>query len=38
MSYFSQMVGLAPQNFLSAATGLCALVAFTRGITREHLF
>jgi len=31
-SYFSQMVGLAVQNFLSAATGMAALLALVRGI------
>ena len=35
LSYFSQMVGLTPQNFLSAATGLCALAAFTRGLVNK---
>lgn len=32
LSYLSQMMGLAPQNFLSAATGLATLIALTRGI------
>src|SRR5208283_821110 len=31
-SYFSQMAGLAVQNFLSAATGMAALLALVRGI------
>ncbi|MCG8710222.1 potassium-transporting ATPase subunit KdpA [Brenneria sp. 4F2] len=31
MSYFSQMVGLAVQNFLSAATGISVLFALMRG-------
>jgi K+-transporting ATPase ATPase A chain len=32
LSYFSQMLGLTVQNFLSAATGIAALLALTRGI------
>jgi K+-transporting ATPase ATPase A chain len=32
MSYFSQMAGLAVQNFLSAATGIVVAVALIRGI------
>ena len=35
MSYLTQMVGLAVQNFVSAATGMAVLVAFVRGITRH---
>ncbi|MFZ6049596.1 potassium-transporting ATPase subunit KdpA [Pseudomonas sp. CR3202] len=35
LSYFSQMVGLGVQNFVSAAVGLCVLVAFARGISRR---
>lgn len=35
LSYFSQMFGLAVQNFLSAATGFCVLLPLTRGITRK---
>ncbi len=35
MSYFTQMLGLAVQNFLSAATGMAALLALTRGIARR---
>ena len=35
MSYFTQMVGLTVQNFLSAAVGLAAAVAFIRGFTRK---
>jgi len=31
MSYFSQMVALTVQNFVSAATGMAVLVAFIRG-------
>ena len=33
MSYFTQMVGLAVQNFVSAATGICVLMALIRGFT-----
>jgi K+-transporting ATPase ATPase A chain len=32
MSYFSQMAGLAVQNFVSAAVGMAVLAAFIRGI------
>ncbi len=35
MSYFTQMVGLTVQNFLSAATGMAVLVALIRGIARR---
>jgi K+-transporting ATPase ATPase A chain len=35
MSYFTQMFGLAVQNFLSAATGMAVLVAFIRGLARS---
>ena len=35
LSYFSQMVGLGVQNFVSAATGIAVLVALSRGITRR---
>jgi len=31
MSYFTQMFGLAVQNFLSAATGIAAAIALMRG-------
>jgi K+-transporting ATPase ATPase A chain len=34
MSYFTQMVGLTVQNFLSAATGMAILVALVRGLVR----
>lgn len=40
LSYFSQMIGLAVQNFLSAATGMSILIALIRGIVgneTEHL-
>lgn len=33
LSYFSQMIGLTLQNFLSAATGIAVLIALIRGIT-----
>ncbi len=35
LSYFSQMLGLGVQNFVSAATGLAVLVALCRGLTRR---
>lgn len=35
MSLFTQMVGLAVQNFLSAATGIAVAVAVTRGLVRK---
>jgi potassium-transporting ATPase potassium-binding subunit len=35
MSYFTQMAGLAVQNFSSAATGMAVLVAFVRGFRRH---
>lgn len=35
LSYFSQMVGLGVQNFVSASVGLCVLVALARGIARR---
>ncbi len=34
LSYLTQMLGLTSHNFLSAATGLAALLALTRGIAR----
>jgi K+-transporting ATPase ATPase A chain len=34
-SYFTQMMGLAVQNFLSAATGICVAVALIRGVARQ---
>ncbi|MCM3902012.1 MAG: potassium-transporting ATPase subunit KdpA [Pyrinomonadaceae bacterium] len=36
MSYFSQLVGLAAQNFLAGAAGLAVGVAFIRGLAREQ--
>jgi K+-transporting ATPase ATPase A chain len=35
MTYFTQMFGLAVQNFLSAATGLAAAIALIRGFVRH---
>jgi K+-transporting ATPase ATPase A chain len=35
MSYFSQMVGLAFHNFVSAAVGIAIAAAFVRGIARH---
>ena len=35
MSYLTEMVALALQNFVSAATGMAILVALIRGITRH---
>lgn len=35
MSYFSQVVGLAGQNFLAGAAGLALGVAFIRGLARR---
>ena len=37
MSYFTQMVGVTVQNFLSAATGMGVLLALIRGITRQTM-
>ncbi len=36
LSNFSQMAGCTVQNFLSAATGFCALAALIRGLTRKE--
>jgi len=36
MSYFSQMAGLAVQNFLSAAVGVAVVVAVIRGIAHRR--
>lgn len=36
MSYFTQMVALGVQNFLSAATGMSLLIALIRGIVRHE--
>ncbi|TGK39216.1 potassium-transporting ATPase subunit KdpA [Leptospira gomenensis] len=35
LSYFSQMTGLTTQNFVSAATGFCVLVALARGLKAD---
>lgn len=35
MSYFTQMVGLTVQNFVSAASGMAVLVAVIRGFARR---
>lgn len=35
LSYFSQMVGLSVQNFVSAATGMAVLAALIRGLARH---
>lgn len=35
-SYFTQMCGLAVQNFLSATTGIVALLALIRGFSRKQ--
>ncbi|WP_338544372.1 potassium-transporting ATPase subunit KdpA [Pseudomonas benzopyrenica] len=37
LSYFSQMVGLGVQNFVSAAVGVAVLAALARGITRRSV-
>jgi K+-transporting ATPase ATPase A chain len=34
LSYFSQMIGLTVQNFVSAASGMSVLIALIRGIKR----
>lgn len=36
LSYLTQMLGLASQNFLSAATGIAVLVALCRGLSCER--
>jgi K+-transporting ATPase ATPase A chain len=36
LSYLSQMLGLAVQNFVSAATGMAVLVALIRGLARRN--
>ena len=36
MSYLTQMLGLAVQNFVSAATGIAVLIALVRGFTRRQ--
>jgi len=37
MSYLTQMLGLAVQNFLSAATGIAVVIALIRGFTRHSI-
>jgi K+-transporting ATPase ATPase A chain len=37
MSYFTQMVGLAYHNFVSAAVGISLAIAFIRGIARRQM-
>ncbi|MBW8735485.1 MAG: potassium-transporting ATPase subunit A, partial [Asticcacaulis sp.] len=36
MSYFSQMVGLTVQNFVTPAVGLAVMVALIRGLSRKE--
>jgi potassium-transporting ATPase potassium-binding subunit len=36
LSYFSQMIGLTVQNFLSAATGITVLVVLIRGLKNKE--
>ena len=36
MSYFTQMAGLAYQNFVSAAAGMAVAIALIRGIARRE--
>ncbi len=36
MSYLTQMLGLAVQNFLSAASGMATLIALVRGFVRRE--
>jgi potassium-transporting ATPase potassium-binding subunit len=36
MSYLTQMMGLAVQNFVSAAAGMAMLAAFIRGLVRRN--
>lgn len=36
LSYFTQMIGLTVQNFVSAATGMAVLVALIRGFVRKQ--
>jgi K+-transporting ATPase ATPase A chain len=36
MSYFTQMVALTVQNFVSAATGIAVILALIRGISRKN--
>ncbi len=36
LSYFTQMIGLTVQNFISAASGMAILIAFIRGFSRHN--
>jgi K+-transporting ATPase ATPase A chain len=36
MSYFTQMLGLTVQNFVSAATGIAVLLALIRGLVKKQ--
>lgn len=36
LSYFSQMVGLTVQNFISASVGMSVAIAFIRGLSRKN--
>lgn len=36
LSYLTQMLGMGVQNFLSAATGMAAMVALVRGLARQN--
>ena len=36
VSHFTQMVGLATQNFVSAAVGIAVAIALVRGVTRRR--
>ena len=36
LGYFTQMLGLTVQNFVSAASGMAVLVALARGLARPH--
>lgn len=36
MSHFTQMTGLAVQNFVSASAGMCVLAALIRGLARKR--
>jgi potassium-transporting ATPase potassium-binding subunit len=37
MSYFTQMLGLTVQNFVSAATGMAVVIALIRGFARQNV-
>lgn len=36
ISYFTEMIGLTVQNFLSAGTGIAVVIAFIRSLAREQ--